>query len=208
MIVKMDDGGIKSFFKNASKKFLKSAGAYIRKVACNSIKMRKKESLHSKPGTPPFYHGAKFGGSFNFKNSIQYTVEKDSAYIGPINNGLGALGALHEFGGVKSTTYIDHPKYGHKYQVGEVGPISTSKFRNWSGKSGYYDPLTGLPVAFVQLKSSSIAEHSTRLQARLLDADSRFKKVKMATYPARPFMRPAYAKSEPYLLNIFRQQTN
>lgn len=207
MIVKMEDGGIKSFFKDASRKFLKSAGAYIRKVACNSIKMRKKESLHSKPGAPPFYHGAKFGGTYSFKSSIIYAVEKDSAVIGPMANGLGALGALHEFGGVKSTKYIDHPKYGHKYQVGEVGPISTKHFKSWSGKSGYYDPLTGLPVAFVNLKSQTLADHATRLQARLLEADKRFQRVKLATYPARPFMRPAYTKSEPYLLNIFKQQS-
>ena len=86
-------------FKNATPKFFRKAGAYIRRIAQNSIKRKNDPDKHSPAGKPPFYHGTAMGGGLNFKQSILFSATKDSVVIGPIANRLGALGALHEFGG-------------------------------------------------------------------------------------------------------------
>lgn len=196
-------------FKNASEKFFRSAGAYIRKVAANSIKKKRDESKHSKPGTPPFYHGSAFGSGYTFKKSILYKAEKESVVIGSISNSLARIGSLHEYGGTSSVEYIDHPNFGRIYKKGDIAPISTKHLKNYKGNpNAWKDPLTGYPVAIVKVPTQRLAEHATRLQARLLNADRRFRKTKQANYPARPFIRPAYETSEPYLLKMWKNTIN
>lgn len=196
---------LQKHFKGASENFLKSAGAYLRTTAMNSIKKKNDYKKHSKPGDPPFYHGAVIGGGNTFKKSIQYKADKDSVVIGPIAGRLGALGSLHEFGGTSYVNYIDHPRYGRIYKKGDLAPISTKHLKNYKGSpNGWKDPLTGYPVAFIEVPTKRLAEHATRLQERLLKADKRFHKSKPVSFPARPFMRPAYAKAEPYLMNLWK----
>lgn len=198
---------ISKVFKDASEKWFKKAGAYIRKVAMNSIKKKKDESLHSAPGKAPYYHGATFGGGTNFKQSIMFKTEKDGVVIGPISNRLGALGALHEFGGTQKIKYIDHPNYNKVFKVGDVGMVSTKKLKNYRGGSGgYRDPLTGYPVAVIKIETAQMADHATRVNRRVLK--EYFTKTKTASYPARPFMRPAYQTSEPYLLGMWKNTIN
>lgn len=203
---KFDDSEIRKVFQNATPRFFKAAGAYIRKIAMNSIKRQRNADKYSKPGTPPYYHGAPMPNGLTFKQSILYSAGKDDVVIGPISNGLGVLGQLHEFGGSRTTKYIDSERYGHVFNVGERGPVSTKKFANIKGRTihGYTDPLTGYPVIDAPLTTTAMAAHASRVNSRILR--QYFTKTKQARYPARPFMRPALEKSEPYLLQIFKQQ--
>ena len=193
-------------FKGALPSFFRTAGAYIRKVARNSVKRKADYNKHSMPGTPPYDHSGK-GAKMSFKKSILFHADKDGVVIGAIANRLGNIARLHEFGGTNTITYIDHPAYGKKYKVGEIAPVSTKKLKNYKGSSnGLKDPLTGYKVAFIQLETQTMAEHSTRLMARILRETKRFHKTKQISYPARPYMRPAYSKAEPYLLDIYKKQ--
>lgn len=190
-------------FKGALPSFFRQAGAYIRTVAKNSIKKKSDHKKHSTPGTPPFAHGSKNGG-MDFKKSILFHAEKDNVVIGAIANRLGNIARLHEFGGNTTITYIDHPLYGKKIKVGDKGYISTKKLKNYKGVlSGLKDPLTGYPIAEIEIKTQTMAEHSTRLTARVLKEDKRFHKTKTVNYPARPYMSTAYIKAEPKLLEIY-----
>ena len=193
-------------FKGALPSFFRTAGAYIRKVAKNSIKRKSDYNKHSQPGTPPYAHGS-INGGMDFKKSILFHADKDGVVIGAIANRLGNIARLHEFGGKNTITYIDHPAYRKKYKVGDIAPVSTKKLKNYKGSSnGLKDPLTGYKVAFIKLETQTMAEHSTRLMARILREDKRFHTSKQISYPARPYMRPAYTKAEPYLLNIYKKQ--
>lgn len=209
--VQIDTGALSKVFEGANRRFFRKAGAYLMRVARNSIKrkpyMNKKGIKNDSPeGTPPFYHGSAFGGGLTFKQSVQFSADDYGAVIGPIAGPLGAIGQLHEFGGTQTIEYIDSPLFQHVFKVGELGPISTKKFKNWRDyRTHFKDPLTGYPVTHVMLESKRMAEHSTRLQARLLKANKIFHKTKTVNYPARPFMWPALQTSEPYLLKIFRE---
>ncbi len=203
----MYEKNIFTVFKGASEKWFKQAGAYLRKVAMNSIKKKKDPAKHAPVGKPPFYHGATFGGGTNFKQSIMYKAEKDGVVIGPIAGRLGALGALHEFGGTQKIKYIDHPNYNKVFKVGDIGMVSTKKLKNYrGGRGGYRDPLTGYPVAVIEIETAQMAQHATRVNKRVLR--EYFTKTKTASYSARPFMRPAYKTSEPYLLKMWKNAIN
>ena len=192
-------------FKNATPKFFRKAGAYIRRIAQNSIKRKNDPDKHSPAGKPPFYHGTAMGGGLNFKQSILFSATKDSVVIGPIANRLGALGALHEYGGNQEIEYVASERFGHVFKVGERGPISTAKFANVQGRRihGYFDPLTGYPVIDAPLTTTRMAAHATRVNSRVLS--KYFTKSKIVSYPARPFMRPAFSKSQPYLMQLFKE---
>lgn len=199
---------ISKVFKDASEKWFKKAGAYIRKVAMNSIKKKKDPAKHAPVGKPPFYHGATFGGGTNFKQSVMYKASKEDVVVGPIAGRLGALGALHEHGGSNTVKYIASERYNHVFKIGERGPVSTKKFDSAKGRriAGYFDPLTGYPVIDTELRTKRMADHATRVNRRVLK--EYFTKTKTASYPARPFMRPAYKTSEPYLLKMWKNAIN
>lgn len=205
VIVALEEKKLHEVFRGASQSFFRQAGAYLRRVVQNSIKKKQSPEDHAQPGRPPFYHGAVFGGGVTFKQSIMFQATRESVLIGAIAGPLGALGALHEFGGYRTIEYIDHPAFGRKYAPGDVGPISTKNLKNYTGSPGRArDPLTGYPVAYVEIATQRMAEHATRLQKRLLKADKSVHKKRRARYPARPFMQPGYDASEPYLLNIWK----
>lgn len=204
--VQLDTRELKRAVKKTAGKILFESGSYLMKTARNSIRKQKNPGRHSQPGQPPFYHGATFAGGVTFRRSIMFKVDKNegNVVIGPIAGRLGAIGSLHEFGGRQTVEYIDHPNWGRIFKVGDLGPVSTKKLTNYRGSGGYKDPLTGYPVAFIEIRTRRMAEHATRLQRRLLLSDKRFHRRKTAVYPARPFMRPAYAASESYLLRMWR----
>ena len=78
--------------KYANRKAMRSAAAYVRKVAVNSIRQSRKSSS---PGTPPNTRKGLL------KRSILFGVEPDgrSAVIGPAKSFVGLSMTAHEFGG-------------------------------------------------------------------------------------------------------------
>jgi hypothetical protein len=78
--------------RKATFETLGHAGAYLRKVARNSIRRGRGPSA---PGTPPHTRAGAL------KNAILYAVEKDRrcVVIGPTGDRVGPSGSAHEFGG-------------------------------------------------------------------------------------------------------------
>ena len=79
--------------KYANRKAMRSAAAYVRKMAVNSVRQSKKASS---PGTPPNTRRGLL------KRSILFGVEPDgrSAVIGPAKSFVGLSMTAHEFGGM------------------------------------------------------------------------------------------------------------
>lgn len=113
MIINITASIVKDFekagkaYKRASNSALRRAGAYVRRVAMNSIRRGTivgGKMIASKPGTPPRYW-AQYG--LNFRQSILYKVDGDEVVVGPIAGRHGKLGALHEFGGSQMIDVYD-----------------------------------------------------------------------------------------------------
>ena len=79
--------------KYANKKALRSVGAYVRRVAVNSVRKSRKSSA---AGTPPNTRRGLL------KHSILFGVEGDgeSVVIGPAKSFIGISMTAHEFGGM------------------------------------------------------------------------------------------------------------
>jgi len=93
----------------ASVKALRSSGAYLRKVARNSIKSKTPpldgKRKPSEAGKPPY--SWKQPG-MTFKDSILYAVEDGNVVVGPMGWGRGKkVGQIQEFGGTASITMPD-----------------------------------------------------------------------------------------------------
>lgn len=91
--LEFDGDGLLGAVKYANKKALRSAGAYVRRTAVNSIHKSKKSSS---PGTPPNTRQGLL------KRSILFGVESDagSVVIGPAKSFVGLSMTAHEFGGM------------------------------------------------------------------------------------------------------------
>ncbi|MGH7143116.1 MAG: hypothetical protein ACREJ2_03160 [Planctomycetota bacterium] len=90
----------------ATFKNLGQAGAVIRKLARNSIRIAKNPST---PGTPPHSRTG------NLKRAILFAIDrnKQSVVIGPDADVVGTSGAAHEFGGAyKRERYDKRPFMG------------------------------------------------------------------------------------------------
>ena len=90
--IEFDEDRLLGAAKYANKKALRSAGAYVRRIAVNSIHRSKKSSP---PGTPPNTRQGLL------KRSILFGVERDarSVVIGPAKSLVGLSMTAHEFGG-------------------------------------------------------------------------------------------------------------
>ena len=79
--------------KYANRKAMRSAAAYVRRVAVNSVHRSRKSSA---PGTPPNTRKGLL------RRSILFGVEPDgrSAVIGPAKSFVGISMTAHEFGGM------------------------------------------------------------------------------------------------------------
>lgn len=86
--------------ERANRRVFMRQGAYVRRVAQNSLKRRKRpadgESIPSAPGKPPHTWG---GGGMNLRRSILFDASPVGVVIGPIAAGQGQFGAKHEYGG-------------------------------------------------------------------------------------------------------------
>lgn len=135
--------------------------------------MRKRKKA-SKPGNPPSAHDGRL------KKSIWFTLikNKTSAMIGPRNENW--FTELHEFGGTKRTK-----KYqGLTVSLGGIGPIATKQ----NGDVQWIMIRTGAQL----FRASS-----------MLDSLKATEKTITATYPARPYMRPALEESQETIMQFW-----
>lgn len=179
---------------------LKSAAAYVRKVAQNSIKQRKNPNKASAPGTPPHSHPSSRLAK-GFKKTIVFGVEKKVAVVGPkkVPGGLNELARSHEFGGSRKIKLVNNKFLTQGVSIGDVAPVRKSHLTKKDiilRTQGEVDPLTSEVVYWVKIRTKSQANHARRLYRRLL---RHIKDSKSIKYPARPFMRPALTKSAPSL---------
>lgn len=219
-----DDRKIREAARNGSVQALRSAAAYIYKVARNSIRRRANPDKASLPGTPPYTHSK---GIVDFKKSIVFSVDEKNmtALIGPvyIKGGLGNVARLHEFGGDKSQT-LENRKKLQRVEIGEYGPIRVKsrneglalrsvQHRHAIGRNRWLtnDPLTGDPVVFVKIRTQTQADASTRLRNRLRYQSGGRRPysasmgiITRSHYPARPFMGPALRKSQERIAPMWR----
>lgn len=189
--------------KRSRRKVLGRIGAYVRQVVRNSLKYRKNPDKSSAPGRPPFWHGIG-GAGMTLKSSIVFEADEFSTVIGPAVYQWDDIGGIHEFGGRHSVRSQDRARMERKYKVGDVGPVSTERYRSFASplrRQGITDPRDGSRVAFVEITSKSMADHARRLNKRIAKSQRRFA---IANYPARPFVGPAFNRSKPHLAEFWR----
>ncbi len=138
-----DTRAVELLAERASKSALKSAGAFVRKTAINSIRQTKAKPAPK--GQPPHTrHG-------RLKKAVLFAVDAaaTSVVVGPAANLISSVGHFHEFGGTE--TKAAKPK---QYRVGGVGPVRIAK--------------DGHPV-FARLKNFRMVQVAQRLDRQLTD---------------------------------------
>lgn len=187
----------------AAPKSLRSAGAYVRAVARNSIRMRKNRNKHSMPGTPPYTHPDS-NGLKGLKKTIVFgvTSSKQSVLIGPmyVKGGLANAGRIQEFGGTRMVRSFDADKFERGIRVGDEGPVTMRHFSKRKDsvirRDTHPDPITGRAVVWVRIRTKTQAAHSTRLFRRMT---RKYSASVLAHFPPRPYMGPALKRSTPKL---------
>lgn len=192
----------------AAPKTLRQAGAYVRAVAKNSIRVRKNRNKASMPGTPPHGHPDSRGAK-GFKKTIVFgvTANRRAVLIGPmyVKGGMSNVGRLHEFGGTRKVRSVDPEKFDNGIKIGDEGPVTMRHFVRSRDtvvrRDSHKDPATGRKVVWIRIRTKTQAEHSTRLYRRMARA---YAEKVTAKYPARPFMGPALERSTPKLSAFWR----
>jgi hypothetical protein len=171
--------------EDAAPKALGASGAYVSKVARSSIKRRKekKDPKTGRPmrpgspaGTPPFTYTGQL------KKVIRFWVNRreKSVRMGPVNQYAHTIWDRHEKGG----TFRDNPRRHLKrrsFAMGDFGPLKSD---------GY-----GRKVRYVKLETANQVRRANEM-IDIVNAQRDAEAQKTRTYPARPFMGPALAKSE------------
>ena len=184
-----DRSAVEKLLRNmdrATAKALKDAGAYLRRVARNSIKSRKKASA---PGSPPSNHATKKAAA-SLKNILYgFDAARQTVTIGPIGFRLqrtrGVVSQnrpvpnVHEFGG-----------FVHRVRR---APVRTAKRRAVSS-------LTPIQKANYQrkLKNGSIVKPVVSFE---FIEENR-------NYPKRPFMKPALDIVAPKFPSLWTSTVN
>lgn len=196
--------------RKGSIRALKSAAAYTRTVARNSIKKKKNPNVASAPGTAPHAHGKK-----NIRNSVLFGVKEEerSAVIGPAALGgdpkLAQVGALHEFGGTRPNKQPEKRIPGD-WNTAKSGPIRVER-----GVFVFAKLLTDRQRARAWRVEASGGRFPTtqdkkeRLIRKMMKEERRKRLVQerasgknpknRAVYPARPFMKPTLDKVKPMI---------
>lgn len=170
--VEIYNKAVRRAINRAAPRTLFSAGAYLRKIAYNSIKRRSNQNNSSRPGTPPHHHTT-------FKNTIRFALSPDGSavYIGPaiVSGGLENAGRLHEFGGTRYNKRNEK-----KYHIGGRGPISGTNSEN---------------AKFIRLRTALQVARAERVAKDIYPWLS----GGLQRFPARPYMRPALMAGLPRL---------
>lgn len=202
-------GGLKSGYFNrkaviaaidaAERVALTRAGAYVRKVARNSMKKRK---VPSAPGTPPSSREGdpERGPRAGFlRKSIEFAYEpRDrSVIIGPIGLFDSAVPRTHEFGGTLS---FRNPRR-IKRQVGKGGPL---RIVSAGARGATVKPVTNdrleRHVVYAKLYTMAQVARAEKIETGLYGPMF----VGNAKYPKRPYMGPALRASAPHIAKFFQ----
>lgn len=200
-----DRAQVASWIGKKQAAFLNNAGGYVRRVARNSMKLkgkaRKKNTTKlalreaielpvSSPGTPPYAHSE---GDVTTLRNIQYGLSpnREGVVVGPLalntkTGGLfgagtttsGTVPSLHEFGG----TQLIREKL-----------ISTTSFSGPAGRDsrGRYT------------RGTRTTGKKWVPQGRRKPRPGQPTRRRAATYPPRPYMRPAMEKAMPKFPSLF-----
>lgn len=186
---------------------IRGAAAYLRKVARSRIKWRKNNNTSSPAGSSPNTHGnLRF-----FKNSIVFSVEGNTAYVGPAalpgkHGAVKNLGAIHEFGGMFP------PVVGTRKRAA----------RNWdTAKTGPVDIRAG-EMVFIKLRSKRQRERAWEIEKeyatkqggnrrerelkKLMLLKAAERSGKLFCYPARPTMGPSLQRILPELPRFWQSR--
>ena len=208
----MSDVAVKMFPRKVQRavakntpKTLTQAGRYIWGIARSLIKNRSNPDVSSMPGTP--VHSHKSSSFAGFKKTIVYALapDKKSVVIGPkqVSGGLTDLARTHEFGGSLWINEVD-PELYKGAKIGKLAPVTwkhLAKSDVVSHKDSRTDPRTGRSISWVRVRTRTQAAHATRLYRRLVH---RYPVKVHATYPARPYMRPALELGRPKLSSFWK----
>ena len=186
---------------------LRRSSAYIRKVARNRIRKRKNYDAASAPGQSPYTHGE---GRF-FKNSIVFSVEGNSAYIGPAafsasDSRRKIIGAVHEFGGVYS------PKVGSRrkrkatdWNTAKAGPLRIENGRMVFGKlKSQKQRKRAARIAESGVELPKAKNEKARKSAKLMRLELAATAGKSFHYAPRPTMGPALTVSAPHIAGFWK----
>lgn len=182
-------------------KTLASAGAYLRAIAMRSIKHRSDKNKESAKGTPPHNHTW-------IKKSIVFGVvpKENKVLIGPMYKkaGLANAARLQEFGGTGKVRDIDFEKFNKGIKIGDTGPVTARHFAKTKDTvikhDANSDPRTGRKLVWIKIRTTSQAEHSTRIYRRI----AKFAKMRRAYWPQRAYMGPALTRGTPKLTKFWQ----
>lgn len=179
---------------------LTRTGAYIRKVARNSMKKRK---VASPPGTPPSSREGdpERGPRAGFlRRSVEFAYDpRDrSVVIGPIGLFDSAVPRTHEFGG---RLRIKNPRR-IKRKVGKGGPLRvvSAGTPGKTVKPVLRDTLER-HVVYAKLFTMAQVARAEKIETGLYGPMF----IGDAQYPARPYMRPALEASRPHVAKFWQK---
>jgi hypothetical protein len=206
----------------AAPESLRSAGAYVRAIAMNSISVRRPKKADkghyevqaSLAGNPPFDHGwpnnggRNKHGTSNFKKSILFAMTRDNStvVVGPKlqRGGVNNIARLHEFGGTRQIPRIDFHLWNDGPDIGEYGPMREGHMTHFDTTLGkpelYKDPVTGQRIVWVKIRKPYQREISRRLYRRYFKKHAR---MITAHFPQRPYMAPALRRALPKLASFW-----
>lgn len=197
--------GLQRAIQRSTPQTLKQAGRYVWGITRTIIKQRKNPDDASAPGTAP--HSHRSGFNVGFKRTIAYALapDKKSVVVGPrlVREGLSNIARIHEFGGSKRVREAD-PDLMDGVAIGEVGPVAgnhLSRFDEVIRQDPHRDPRTGRKVVWIRIRTKSQAAHSSRLYRRM---NKLYGRMVYATYPKRPYMRPALDLALPKLSKFWQ----
>lgn len=178
----------------ASAKALRKAGAKIRAIARNSIKISPNKS---EPGRPPHSRKGKL------RDAIVFNVEPDAGIltVGTNSGDVGKLGGTHEHGGTEP------PK--------KAAPLG--RRANWLLHVGGHGPILYAAgrFRFAKLTSQKQVERAVVVARDIAASNPGFAGLSDKTseavlsapterhYPPRPFMEPAFERVRPKLPDLW-----
>ena len=202
-----DDRKVREAARKGSVQALRSAAAYVYKVARNSIRRRANPDKPSLPGTPPYAHST---GPMDIKKSIAFDVDEKNmtAVVGPVHikGGLGNVARLHEFGGTKKTEKSKKSMAGD-WDTAKSGPVAVGKDRviifgklrseNQRARAWRISSMPG--VRFPNKDEKGSARYRAELQKAVA-----IRRKGTLNYSARPYMGPALQKSQGKIAPMWR----
>lgn len=179
--------------------FLARSGAWVKVVAQRSMRYRSargryakmaawEPGIYSPAGSPPYA----IRNHPYLREFLYFGLDpgRKTVVIGPIRLGASKVAALHEFGGTQRIRNRNR----RAYKIGQKGPVRL-RYRSGESAAGREIRVPTEAAIFVRLQTAAQVRRANRLNRELYGPATHY----VATYPARPYMRPALAKAVPLL---------